>query len=193
MKTYNCTICGEQVSHRKSFSMGDGKRACRSHEQAQTKASELAEIEKQQKSQQQKIKEEKASRTKPLATLNPRCFICGQEGLRQDVYFTRWLVEQNKCAVLQGRAPHPFDLEQMSVLADMSCLYFVRWDGENARKRVKYPVYQTILTMQSMFGKAVLLCCRSCCKELQFTTIAEEMMEKLTFKDLVAVRTPSQV
>lgn len=192
--TYTCVICGETVSRRKSYSLGegDGKRACRTHEEAQVARIQIAEAEKKRKEDEKnaaaKKSNERAEKNRKFE-FKPRCFICNQVGMRQDEFFTRWLIEQEKYELVTGKAPNPFDPEEMSkaleALKGERCLYFVRWAGKNKKKKVRFRTFQNIQMLEQMMGEAILLVCPECVKEKGFKTVTEERTEDVTLEGLV--------
>ena len=116
IKQTTCSICNALVNKAVTYHVGDGKRACKTHEGVTTKRDEL------EQSRSQKLHEEliKAKRRfektkyyedpslKLQRALTPRCWLCMNEGLRQDDFFMRLIIEREKAAKLYG-AFSPFD------------------------------------------------------------------------------------
>lgn len=186
MKTSQCVICGEEVTRRKSYSVGNG-RACRIHEEAQEKFKELTENAQRDKEARQakKVKEKEHKRT---LSLKPCCWICHSDGVRQDEFYMRWLIETTKYEIVEGSL-NIFDPEEMKKavgeLKDERCLFYVEWSGGNKKIGVPIRVYELIQMSEQMFGTANLLVCQDCCDKKGFRRMIDQSVEKMTFDDLV--------
>ena len=203
VKTYTCAICGEEVTKRQSYSIGDNKRACRKHEEAQAKAEELKAEEKKRKDQEQaKIKEVRERRKreeemrleaakKPIEQWKMRCFLCHKEGMRQDEYFRRVLIEQQKHKIIHGELPNPFDVEavqkSLEALKGVHVLWFVEWKGANAKIRIPFKAYQMTQIIPWM------LVCSECCEKKKFKRAIDERTENVKLDDLIKMSAVFQV
>lgn len=89
IKTYTCSICRESTTKRKSYSVGNGQRACRFHSEA-TEIFEKNKKEKKEKAEKLKTKNrntEKAQRNKKEASVaEMHCFFCGDKGVPEPEY-----------------------------------------------------------------------------------------------------------
>ncbi len=110
IKQVVCTTCGETVNKARTYHIGGGKRACKTHEGVVAKRDELHAkgLEKAQKEKDRR--EFRKERNERLDTnmARPHCWLCGHAGLRQDVFFQRVLVEMEKARHIYGTF-NPFD------------------------------------------------------------------------------------
>lgn len=188
--TVICSICGKEISKRQSLSIGDGKRACREHQETQQAAHQLAAEEKAAKVREQaeKQKAKRVHQEQAHESLKPRCWICQKEGLRQDEFYLRWLIETTKYELRTGQTSFIFDPEEMrkavGALQGERCLFFVQWNEKNKNIRVPYRTYQMIQMSEQIFGTGTLLVCGECCQEKGFVTVTDERSKNLEFDDL---------
>ncbi len=177
---YACSICGSTVSRRQSISVGDGKRACRAHQEAIETSQRLQANEAQRKHENQRKQKEKyrGNHENLVPTIiKPRCWICHKDGMRQDEYYTRALIDLEK---------RQLDPQYVSQLNKEECLYFVDWSGTNTKVRLPYNVFQMVEAAKAMFGTAMLLICKPCCAEKGFETVVDRKLKNLNIDDLMA-------
>lgn len=175
-KLFTCSICGEQVSKRGSLHIGNGKRACREHQETFQKSVEA----KQRENPQKQVKRNR--KNNQINFLTPSCSICNQTGLPQDIWYTKVLIEWQKWEFIHGKSPNIFDpveiKEASGFLADTPCLYYVSWKGKNSKIKIPFRAYQ----IASFIGQ--LFVCPSCLKEYEFETIGEERIKNIKPGDL---------
>ena len=178
-KTFICAICGEEVSKPKSYSIGDNKRACRTHEEAQ-KQSEVV----QSKLEAQHAKGRERPKRNPLGDaktfdLSPRCFCCHEKGVRQDEFFLSVLLLGEKYELTYGKPLNPFDTEECkkaySPLKGKLCLCFVNYHPWMKMKLAKDSRWAA-----EMLGS--LLACPNCVQKHKFKTQMEE--RDINFEEL---------
>jgi hypothetical protein len=177
-----CSICGEEVTKRQSYSMGDGTRACKKHQEAQDKAQMLkcdldkkkAKVKSAYEERREYMKREREVMREPFKV---RCFMCHREGVRQDEFFTRMMIEKAKYKEIHGKSPNPFLPTEMGealqALKGTRVLWFVSWEGENTKIKVSYDLYQMLQIMPTM------LLCEECTRKKGFKTMFEQRMDKI--------------
>jgi hypothetical protein len=181
-KTFICAICGEEVSKPKSYSIGDNKRACRTHEEAQSQA---AEAQKQLEEQHAKGRS-RPKRKPPLEEtmdLSPRCFCCGEKGMRQDEFFLRILILGEQYKLTYGKPLNPFDIEECkkaySPLKGQRCLLFVNYKPWMKKKLARYS------DAAEMLG--FFVACPACVSKHKFKTQMEEKEIKLEYLEMHSI------
>lgn len=195
--TVRCKICQKDVTKRSTVAVGNGDRACREHSEAQSAASELAQAEKNRVAEEKRKRDRKQERIatdrrrhEEHAPLRPRCWICEEEGLRQDEWFTRWLIEMQKYELVHGLPANPFNMEEMqdalSALKGIRCLYWVKWAGDNKKIRLRYRSFELVqMAEQMMSGEAIMLVCGQCCQEKGFSKMMDERAAEITLDDMM--------
>jgi hypothetical protein len=189
--TVICSICGKEVSKRQSLSIGDGKRACREHQETHAAVQKLAADEKAAKAREEERQEaQKAAKMQRCEVpLKPRCWVCHNEGLRQDEFYLRWILETTRYELDTGRSVNFFDSgevrKSLGSLATERCLYFVQWNEKNKKIRVPYRTYEMIQMSEQFFGQGTLLVCGECCHEKGFVTMTDERICKLSSDSLM--------
>ena len=193
-KQVKCSVCGEMVNKAQTLHVGEGKRACRKHSTtATTSQAILSEEAKKKEAEVKELEEKRKSwrREETPAVMLPSCWICRKKGLRQDVWYSRLLIEHAKYELVEGHPPNPFNTAEAMVaagpLVGVPCLMYVEWKGKNKRVQVPYQAYQSIMLQGDLMGEAAvptLLVCTDCCREKGFQTKSEEHAEKLTAEQL---------
>jgi len=92
---FKCSICGKQVSRRKSYAIGDGKRACREHQEAQEASAKLqAETKRAHAAgtKPRKVREKK----EPKRFDMPSCWGCMLPGIPAWEFYQRVLIDWKK-------------------------------------------------------------------------------------------------
>lgn len=171
--------------------MGDGKRACRSHSETAVAAEDMRAGEKFAKEKERE--KENNKRKKPdwpppeYKEFKPRCWVCNQEGLHQQTFMTRFLIESKKFELVHGHSHNPFDAEEImkakGALNGERCLFYVKWHGDNTKIRVPKRTYDTIMAAQQLLGEGIMLVCAECCKERGFKTMSSEQNEGMGTDD----------
>ncbi len=178
-----CSICGQEVTKRQSLSVGDGKRACRSHTETQEKAAQLADQARLVKAKKALAPKKKSEERQEESLPAPRCWICHRPGIRQDEFFTRYLIETEKLQ-LQGRSWNPFSPDETVIsqfkecFGDKPCLFWVEWKGANTKVRLRMSTYNLVQMTN------VMLVCPACCKEKGFVTMTDERLKGMTLEDM---------
>lgn len=193
--TVQCHICNQEVTKRSTIAIGNGKRACREHPEAQTAAGELVQQAKdkaaaEQRRQEQAKIDRRHQQERMTTPLRPRCWVCEEEGMRQDEWYTRWLIETQKYELVHGKPANPFNFEEMAKalesLKGQRCLFWVKWTGANKKIKLRYRAYELVrIAEQMMGGEAIMLVCGQCCKEKGFTTMSDERSKEITLEQMM--------
>lgn len=172
MKTVTCAICKEEVSKRQTLAIGNGKRACRKHTEAQQSSAILLQKEKLEK--EKKEEEEQKKRGERLAAYRiptePTCGICGNVGMRAEEFYPRLLVEMEKYEMTRGKAPNMFnpdpkELNEMKgSLAGVRCLFRITIDAiKKKRKKKKIRLTREAWNVAQLIGLTFV--CADCIHE----------------------------
>lgn len=161
IKQVTCSVCAKLVNKAVTYSVGKDQRACKIHEGVVEKRGQL-ELERFQKVQAA-IKQQKRIETKPDTrgsawgppSTTPKCWVCMNEGLRQDEYFQRVLIEMEKAQLAPG------DKTLMEILfpkMEKRCIFVL--SKEKCTEVLKY-VREDFQQLVSMSG--ILAICGPCC------------------------------
>lgn len=184
-KTYTCTICGETVTKPKSYAIGDGKRACRTHEETQKAREEILEkklAEAQEELRKALEKNERRQNELVFREHNPSqvCWCCGRIGVEQKAFFMAMLYEQEKYTLRTGKIPNPFipdDVrESLAALKGTLCLWYCRYDKEN-RFNSNFRFFTYYQYQAAMIG-GLFLACPHCVKKHKLKTMTQEQQDK---------------
>jgi len=135
-KTYKCSVCGEQVSKRKSYDDGNGGRACKIHKEVQAKADEKKKSQLKGLREQANPKKKKRRYDDPEigvdgnGNLIPRCFCCNEEGLHQSDFHMRILVAMEKVNMMDD-PPALFSKEYKEAIVELMKTPGVKSNYEN--------------------------------------------------------------
>lgn len=110
IKKVICSICKTEVNKAQTYHVGNGERACKSHEGVTEKKETLQknEAQKLQKAMQQE--QHRHDRMEDFTPGMVRCAVCRNEGMRSDQFFTRVLIEKAKAEQIYG-VINPFDFK----------------------------------------------------------------------------------
>lgn len=186
-----CCICNKSVSKRQTLSVGNNKRACRSHSETQEASKNAIDQQNQKnKEHEQKLNDQK-KRWLPSRTpieLKPTCIICKVEGIKQEEYFEKVLVEQKKYEIIYGVPPNPFNADEMqkalSALKDVTCLFWVKWNEKNKKIKLPFRAYEFMQISEKMFGTGIGLFCNKCCQEYKIERLSEETERIIDIKTI---------
>ncbi|MBI2024722.1 MAG: hypothetical protein HYT03_01340 [Candidatus Harrisonbacteria bacterium] len=114
IKQVACAYCNQQVNKAQTYHIGGGRRACRTHEGVLQKKDQLEQSQKariQQGIERLNRKKERGFAPLPPQTnpTKPNCWVCGVNGLRQDEFFLRLLMDREKARKIYGYV-NPLDL-----------------------------------------------------------------------------------
>jgi hypothetical protein len=190
-----CCVCGQEVNKAQTLHIGDGKRACRSHENtvelskhecdkiAQKKKEEYERVANKKKISEEKLAQERDK----ISVIQPECVICRKPGIRQEEWYGRLLVEMKKYEIIHGKPINPLlgDIRKVGgPLSGIACLFYVMWRGKNVHIKVPHKVYEFIQMQLSMgIEEPVLLVCQDCVADRKFTTLALERTEAAMHND----------
>lgn len=179
IKQVTCSICNTLVNKAVTYSVGKDQRACKTHEGVIEKRGEL-ELARFQKTQAaikaQKRVDARVDRVpSPPPSFVPKCWVCMNEGLRSDDFFTRVLIEREKMRLIHGDF-NPFDMTHPGNQIKIGrCLFVLAKD--KAAPAFKY-LREEFESLVQMSG--VLMVCGQCCGTLKI-----DPMPKPEYKDLV--------
>lgn len=108
-KSVKCSICGEEVSKRKTYLVDPetGARACKTHEGVEQKKNQIRGQEEARKRRQESEARDLLPRDEPL-DLKPKCFACGKHGLVDVDWWERLIIARDKVRQVYGM--HGFNL-----------------------------------------------------------------------------------
>lgn len=183
IKQVMCKICNTIVNKAVTYSVGKDERACKKHEGVVEKRGEL-ELARFQKTQATikayKRKQERmsdgGSSTWAPPSLTPKCWLCMNEGLRSDEFFTRVLIEREKMKLLHGDF-NPFDMTHPGNQIKVGRCIFVISKDKVTPEVMKF-VCEDFESLVQMSG--VLAICGQCCGHLKVNPIPTPK-----YKDLV--------
>lgn len=185
-----CCICGQEVNKAQTLHIGEGKRACKSHEGTiESSKLELEKIARRKKDEIEntiRAKEAKQQeRKRQNITVEPHCLICGKKGLRQEEWYTRYMIETKKYEITHGKPFNPLlETSPFDALNGVACLFYVLWHGENAKIKVPFDVYQLTQIQKSMgIEEPILLVCQDCVVAKRFISLSHERIERLMNDD----------
>jgi len=178
IKQCACSICGQTVNKAQTYFIGDGKRACKSHEGVIEKRDAL-EARKLESSRRVKERIESWKiRDKRLGEnfAKPHCWLCGLAGLRQDEFFTRILIEMEKAQKIYGIV-NPLDMSHPANkgLAKEPCIFIVAKEKAAHVVRSMRPDLRMLPDMTGVFA-----ICGACAQKNNI-----EVLPKPDFDDLV--------
>jgi hypothetical protein len=184
-----CCICGQEVNKAQTLHIGDGKRACKSHE-GTIEASQRERQKIAQQKHDEAVKLEDKKKRKPF-TLKPHCMICGEEGIYQEEWYTRMMVELKKYEITHGQPINPFtdDIRKAcGVLADVPCLFYVLWHGTNTKIKIPLEAYQ-FTQLQKSFGidEPILTICHKCVAKKNFISFSQERIEAIEADNFLTI------
>lgn len=184
-----CSICGQEVNKAQTLHIGDGKRACRSHEgTADASKKECTKIEQQKKDELKKAAQKKQRKIREIPTLEPQCMICGKTGILQQEWYTRLMIEMKKYEIIHGKPINALfgDIKKAgSALVGINCLFHVIWHGDNTNIRIPFQAYEFVkLSKQLIDQEPILLVCQDCVRENGFTTATHERFSEMMKSDM---------
>jgi hypothetical protein len=108
-KQVTCSICNETVSKRSTRLLGDGTRACKSHDGVLEESEGRLQKEKENarakaEAERDRFLNNRRNHYAP-SDLRAKCCVCNKPGLRQDFFIKRILIAQAK--LHQQGGPHP--------------------------------------------------------------------------------------
>lgn len=182
MNTIVCSICGNEVSKRSSLSVGNGKRACRSHQETQEQASN--EQKQRQEAEAQRAESLKKRRwgrnNSEKFDIRPKCFGCRAIGLRQDVFGITMLKLSEKYQLKHGCPANPFNpaetKEMYAELLGIQCLFVIPYTNQlKGLSRKTHEVGQVV---------GIVMLCPKCC-ELNNINPYKDKHKNVTIDDLM--------
>lgn len=161
IKTVKCSVCGEIVSKKKTLAVGDGQRACRTHENTQQQAKTQQNERKAEEEQRKQAQEARNPRNKPKGdhVFVPKCSCCQKEGLQQQEYFMQILLANKRYELEYGQPLSIFDNKekQLAYRDIRPCLWLLPYDS--SKMKLPYPY----IGYSKLSGLALL--CDDCCKK----------------------------
>ena len=169
IKQVTCSICNTLVNKAVTYSVGKDQRACKVHEGVTEKRGQM-ELERLQKTQaairEQKRRERSdflRSQPQPPPSFGPKCWVCMNDGLRQDEYFQRVMIEIEKAQLAPGDKTL---LEMLFPKMEKRCIFVLSKDKcANALKYVR----DEFMDLVNMTG--ILAICGPCCGNLKIEAL----------------------
>ena len=179
IKQVVCKICGQTVNKAQTYHVGNGDRACKSHEGVVEKRDAL-QVEQKKASENWRAKEKARldamfHRDEKPVSLKPKCWVCMNEGLRQDEFFTRILVEMEKLCIIHGGPVNIFDPKFRVGMSERCIFVLVK---EKCEPVMKYIRDEFMMGVQWM---GIVAICGPCCSRFQI-----DPMRKVEWDELVA-------
>jgi len=122
-KKVRCSVCGEEVLKSQTYHVGDGKRACKSHEGVQDKAVALKDQEHRRVKGdvqfavgKKRFKLQQTTNPAPF-DFTPRCFFCKHPGASEQEFAMASLVAMERVK-MSGKMPNFFTEEGMKTIRD---------------------------------------------------------------------------
>jgi len=182
IKQVVCSICKETVNKAQTYHVGGTDRACKKHEGVTEKKDQLAK-EKIEKAKQTLLDEKRRldhfygsiHRDEQPMKFGPKCWICMNEGLRQDEFFTRVLIEREKADKVFGGPINPFDSNHPGNKLNIGRCIFVL-EKEKCANALKYirEDFEMLVQMTN-----IVAICGPCCGTLKINPLREVGYEEL--------------
>lgn len=186
IKQVTCSICKQIVNKAITYSVGKDERACRSHEGVvEKKDQQILQLKKkaEMETQKQEHKRSESWGTPPPTTFGPKCWVCLNDGIRQDEFFQRVLIEREKARMLYGTW-NPFDpTHPGNKIVIGRCIFVLAKEKcTNAMKYIREEFAQ-LIQMTS-----VVAICAQCCHNLGVEPLADRpqpTLEQMTMLGVV--------
>lgn len=176
IKQVVCSICKQTVNKAITYHVGGTDRACKSHEGVQEKKVQL-DVKKavdQAKSIQKLNRRLEPVWSDPSVPMKPKCWVCMNEGIRQQEFFMRILIEMQKQETIHGGPVNPFAPEHQIRLKER-CIFVL--SAETCKNALPY-IREDFRMMVDMVG-GILSICGQCCGVLKI-----EALRPVTWDDL---------
>lgn len=178
IKQVTCCKCNTLVNKAVTYSIGKDQRACKTHEGVVEKRGELEVLrfQKTQEAIRQQQRNERSemrrSQPQPPPSFGPKCWVCMNGGLRQDDFFARVLIEQEKFKLTN---PNANVLEMLAVRPKERCIFVLA--KTKCTDALKY-VREEFLQLVDMAG-GVLAICGPCCGTFKIQPLVSPTPEQL--------------
>jgi hypothetical protein len=178
IKQVTCSVCGSVVNKAITYSLGKDQRACKVHEGVLDKKDAL------QREQQSKLQRAKSPPPRlferynkapapPPSSMKPKCWVCMNEGLGQQEFFFKVLVEIQKNEKIRGGPVNPFSKEGQISLRER-CIFVL--DKLKCEPALKY-LREDLRILADMSG--VVSICGPCCGTFKVQALPEVSQEQL--------------
>lgn len=181
IKQVVCKICGEMVNKAQTYHVGDGHRACKKHAGVVEKK-ETLEGQRQKKADAWRDKEkirldlltERREADRAPLSMKPKCWVCMNEGLRQDSFFMRVLIEMQKQEIIHGGPVNIFDPKNR-ILMKERCIFILA--KEKCEPIMKYVRDEFLMGIQMVGAVAI---CGQCCGNFKIDPLRKVEWDELT-------------
>jgi hypothetical protein len=108
-----CSICGKEVNKKRTYHIGDGKRACKEHDGVEKRKNALQISETVRQKEAVRNSRPKApsrlSRTLSKNPGKPCCWLCGLDGIDARKFYLNKLIRMEKHELMHGEPGNIFD------------------------------------------------------------------------------------
>lgn len=175
IKQVTCKVCQKTVNKAQTYHTGNGDRACKNHEGVVEKRDQLqADLAKKAED----AKKPKRLNLEPMWNSNPaipKCWVCMNEGIRQDAFFQRVLIEREKAAKIYG-VVNPFDTAHPGNQLNIGRCIFVLTKSK-AEPILKF-VREDFQMLIDMSGAVAV--CGPCCHNFKIDPFPKVDLDQLT-------------
>jgi len=166
IQTFICAICGKEITRPKSYAIGNGKRACREHQETKDILAKQAEkervAEEREKNSPKTFYKEARARLRDANNLMaPKCWFCGHTGMNSRQYAFEALKCMERYEMNEKKAPNPFDPEVFKSLKGIRALHVVAVTEEN-RKRIEQTILHDMEITLHFSEKPFVVICPEC-------------------------------
>lgn len=173
IKQVMCCKCSKLVNKAVTYSIAKDQRACKSHEGVVETRGQL-ELVRFQKIQASIASQKRRENKTPMwsgSPLTPKCWVCMNEGLRQDDYFYRALIELEK---FRQTSPNASVLEMLKVRPAQRCIFVLT--KEKCTEVMKY--VRDDFKMNVEIG-GILAICGPCCGTFKIEPLTSPSTDQL--------------
>jgi len=189
IKRITCCICHQEVNKAQTYHVGDGKRACKSHEGVTKTKENLVHKEAQKLQHEVRRTQERQERReyKQNHDSEPfqfRCAVCRNPGMRSDKFFTRVLIEKSKAEQIYGPL-NPFDFKHPGNQLKIAerCIFVLTRDKLDKVVKFIHGDFRQILDLMGIAGV-----CGPCCQRNGI-----DPMPKIEFEEILRFAAYSEI
>lgn len=176
IKQVVCSICKQTVNKAVTYHVGGTDRACKSHEGVQEKKAQLdvKKADDQARSIKKLERRLEPIWSGPSVPMKPKCWVCMNEGIGQQDFFLRILIEMQKQEKIHQGPVNPFAPEHRIRLKER-CIFVL--SAETCKNALPY-IREDFRMLVDM-GGGFLAICGDCCSVLKI-----EALRPITWDDL---------
>jgi hypothetical protein len=178
-----CSICGVETSKRKTYAVGDGKRACREHEGVTEQAEKKKRVEKNRLLSQKKAEKDRkffGHRQPEPIPKSPHCWVCRKDGIGAREFYMQKVIDIEKHHIVHGTT-NPFtDKEHpMNVRTEQPVIFTIDRSAmsEEVRNKVWHRTHRDFQVLLQIAGLVSI--CADCCLKVGFDPTPKITPEQL--------------